>query len=105
MKNQVRTIDNHQVDNLTTWRDKFVINTIKVITGQRELLEFEDTAKVKPLVTKRVKKTKKNILLRLFKKLLRFIFFGIENAFNSTTQNNYDSKVPKPFENRFKDNR
>ncbi|NQV91607.1 hypothetical protein HQ489_03975 [Candidatus Woesearchaeota archaeon] len=105
MKNQVRAIENHKANDFGNWRDKFVLNTVIAITGQRELLEFEDTEDVRPLIPKQKKKPKKNILLRLTKKVLRFVFFGMENAINNLNKKKYLEKVPNTFENRFKDNR
>ena len=105
MKNQVRASENHKANDFGNWRDKFVLNTVIAITGQRELLEFEDTEDVRPLIPKQKKKPKKNIFIRLLKKVLRFVVFGIENAINNSNKKNNRPEVPNDFENRFKDNR
>ncbi len=105
MENQVRAAQQYKVDSELNWRDKFVLGTVKAMTGYNELVEFEDTEEVNRTLLPVNKKPRKRYLLKILKRTLSFIVFGIENVLNKSNKKKPTIQVPNRYENRFKDNR
>ncbi len=70
-----------------------------------ELVEFEDTEEVNRTLLPVNKKPRKRYLLKILKRTLSFIVFGIENVLNKSNKKKPTIQVPNRYENRFKDNR